>query len=93
MSSISPHFGNYAVLWGGTPILTLTNFNQDWTEYTFTETATDSSTVIAFGAYKPPGRNKLDDISVTESVVHEPASTALAMRRAPDVQGLSRMRA
>lgn len=70
--------------WNGAPVLDITPANastiRNWTEFSFTETATSASTTIRFG-----GRNWwnvfLDDVSVTAkpgtgTPVPDPASTA-----------------
>lgn len=65
------------VFWNGNLILNLTNFSQNYTLYTFTETASTSSTTIAFAGYNAPSWNGVDDVSVTASTVPEPASLVL----------------
>jgi PEP-CTERM motif len=62
--------------WDGNRILDLTNFIQPYMFYSFTETASTSSTTIAFGGYNVPAFNGLDDISVS-SAVPEPSSMIL----------------
>jgi hypothetical protein len=62
--------------WDGNLIQSLTNFVQPYTFYSFTETASSSSTTIAFGGYNVPAFNGLDDVSVG-SAAPEPSSLIL----------------
>ena len=65
-------------LWDGSLVLNLVNFGQSYTLYSFTETATSSSTSIAFAGYNPPAWNGLDDVSVDASTATpEPATMIL----------------
>ncbi len=63
------------VLWNGNVILNLTNFAQPYTLYTFTETASSSSTAIAFAGYNRPAWTSLDDVSA--SAIPEPSTVLL----------------
>ncbi len=62
--------------WDGNLIQNLTDFSQSYTFYSFTETASTSSTTIAFGGYNLPAFNGLDDISAS-SAAPEPSSMIL----------------
>ncbi|HYA14887.1 MAG TPA: PEP-CTERM sorting domain-containing protein [Syntrophales bacterium] len=67
---------DFSAYWNGTPVVNL--FNQGffgWTQYSFTETATGSSTYIAFSGREVPAYFYLDDVSVKS--VPEPASLLL----------------
>jgi len=50
-----------------------------FTQFTFTETATTSSTTLLFEGYQPPAYFYLDDVSVTVASVPEPSSVLLAL--------------
>lgn len=64
-------------LWDGTVVLgPLVNFQQGWTQYSFTKTVTSSTTTIEFAGYNVYSFNSLDDVSV-EGVVPEPSSLVL----------------
>ena len=64
--------------WGGTKIFEEKNIAADgWTEFSFIETATSNSTVLAFGLEQRSGYSGLDDISVT--AVPEPATWAMML--------------
>ena len=66
------------VFWNGNSILNLVNFAQPNTFYSFTETATTSSTTIAFAGYNTPSWNGVDDVSVMASTAApEPSSLIL----------------
>jgi hypothetical protein len=76
--------------WNGNIILNLSNqafFN--YTEYTFIEVATGTSSTIAFSGYEPPGRYNLDNVSVTSNPVPLPSALALL---APGLCGLAAIR-
>jgi hypothetical protein len=60
------------VTWDGSTVDSLTNLtNAAWVQHSFTETATSSSTTIAFTVNDSPRYLALDDVSVT--AVPEPA--------------------
>jgi len=67
--------------WGGSSIFNEKNIAPDgWTEYSFTETATSSSTLLSFGLKQVSGYSGLDDISVTPmSAVPEPSTWAMML--------------
>jgi hypothetical protein len=52
-------------------------FDADYLQYTFTFTASSSSTLLQFNAYDDPSFINLDDVSVNVASVPEPASLAL----------------
>ena len=61
---------------GGSSLLSLTNAaEQGWTYYSYTATATDSSTLLSFSHSMSPSWFVLDDVSVT--AVPEPGTLAL----------------
>ena len=56
---------DFTAKWNGTPVLALTNASaQGYTEYTFTVTATGSTSTIEFDARQDPSHWSLDNISV-----------------------------
>jgi hypothetical protein len=58
----------FQVSWGGNVIQSLLNASSfDWTNYTFTEVATTSSTVLEFSGYEVPAWYALDDVSVLDN--------------------------
>jgi hypothetical protein len=66
----------FYVSFNGTTLFTLTNAPPfDYTHYTFTGTATGSSTVLEFGFYNPPAYYYLDDVGV--NAVPEPGTLGL----------------
>jgi hypothetical protein len=80
---------DFTASWNGTPILALQNADVfGWTEYTFTETATSSSTTIQFsgGDSGGPGYYDLDDVSVT-AAVPEPSTIAILLASAAGLLG------
>ena len=68
-----------STLFSGTAPTNGTNFPSDYVQYTFTSTATSTSTVLAFSGQRTTGRGGtlLDDVSVTTSSVPEPSSLLL----------------
>jgi hypothetical protein len=61
---------DFHVLWGDVHVLDLLNSSYfDYTEYTFSETATGTSTTIAFEGRENPAWYSLDDVSVTPATV------------------------
>jgi flagellin len=79
-NSVTPP-DSFVVLWNNLPPVggTLTNVpgSTSFTEYTFTVTATGSSTNLAFDYTNPNQFFILDDVSVTPSAVSGPASLVL----------------
>jgi hypothetical protein len=70
----------FHVIWDGTiQLLALVNSDRFlYTQYTFTETASTSSTALRFGGFETPAYFYLDDVSVTgPQSVPEPASLLL----------------
>jgi hypothetical protein len=71
----------FQVSWNGTVIQDLVNASAfDWTNYTFTVTATGPTTTLQFAGYEVPAWFGLDDVSVNPAganPVPEPASLAL----------------
>jgi hypothetical protein len=66
------------LFWGGTKIFQERDIAADgWTEFSFIETATSNSTVLAFGLEQRSGYSGLDDVSVT--AVPEPATWAMML--------------
>lgn len=67
--------------WGGNSIFNQSNIAADgWTKYSFTETATSSSTLLSFGLEQISRYSGLDDISVTPtSAVPEPSTWAMML--------------
>jgi hypothetical protein len=58
----------FQVSWGGNIIQDLLNVSSfNWTNYTFTELATNSSTVLQFSGYEIPAWFGLDDVSVLDN--------------------------
>jgi hypothetical protein len=69
-----------ALSWSGTNILDLVNFTTSgWQQYSFTETASASSTTLLFGLRQDPGFSGLDDISVSTGVSAVPLPAALPL--------------
>ena len=57
---------NFTVAWNGTALQTLTNAPaQNYTEYSFTVTATGSTSTLEFAAEQNPSQWDLDNVSVT----------------------------
>jgi hypothetical protein len=68
----------FNVSWEGTPIYSNINNGFVYTELSFVETATGSSTTLEFGGYNPPSWSYLDDVSVVEvAPVPEPSTMLL----------------
>jgi hypothetical protein len=67
--------------WGGNSIFNEANIPADgWTEYSFIETATSTSTLLSFGLKQVSGYSGLDDISVSAvSGVPEPSTWAMML--------------
>jgi PEP-CTERM motif len=81
----------FYVSFNGVHLLDLTNAPQSpYTEYTFTGTATGSSTVLEFGFYNPPVYWFLDDVSV--SPIPEPGTLGLIALGALGLVGAVRKR-
>jgi hypothetical protein len=71
----------FRVRWNGQTLLDMVNVDPPttWTQYTFNNlVATGSSTELAFGERNDPGWFGLDDVSVQEFVIPEPAGLTLA---------------
>ena len=67
----------FQVIWGGATILDLVNLGTfDWTEYSYTELATSSSTSLTFGFRQDPSFMQFDDVSVQASRVPDSTFTA-----------------
>ncbi len=69
---------DFNAYWNGSSVLALTNtpaFN--YTEYTYTETATGALTTIAFEGREVPSWYALDDVSVNASTVPLPGAVVL----------------
>ncbi|MGO8746878.1 MAG: PEP-CTERM sorting domain-containing protein [Thermoguttaceae bacterium] len=76
----------FTAYWGSTPVLSLNNTGAfGWTEYSFTETATGTSTSIAFSGWDAPSFYALDDVS---AVVPEPGVLALLSFALPFLAGV-----
>jgi hypothetical protein len=74
----SPVPNDILVQFGGNTLQHLTNAPaQGYTAYTFTTTATSSSTVLSFTHQQSPSFWVLDNVSVETTTVPEPASLAL----------------
>ena len=59
---------DFQVSWAGNVVQNLSNVSAfDWTNYTFTETATSTATVLQFSGYEVPAYFALDDVSVIAS--------------------------
>ena len=57
---------DFTATWNGTPVLALTNTSgQGYTEYSYTVTATGSTSTLEFAAEQNPSQWNLDNISVT----------------------------
>ena len=70
------------VLWDGTVLLSGSVLQPVYTQYSFIEVATTSSTTISFGAYNIPSFTGLDDVDVEEYVedtAPEPGSWLFAL--------------
>jgi hypothetical protein len=81
----------FHVSFNGVTLFTLTNAPAfPYTEYTFTGTATGSSTVLEFGFYNPPSYYFLDDVSVVP--VPEPGTLGLIALGALGLVGAFRKR-
>jgi hypothetical protein len=70
---------DFNAYWNGTKVLGLVNTGSfDWTEYSLTETAAGTSTLIAFGGREVPSWYGLDDVSVVQaSTVPLPGAVVL----------------
>ena len=67
---------NFTATWNGTSLLALTNAAQSgYTEYTYTVTATGSTSTLMFAAEQKPSQWDLDNVSVTPVT---PAITAIS---------------
>ena len=68
-----------STLFSGTAPTNGTELSSDYVQYTFTSTATSTSTVLAFSGQRTTGRGGtlLDDVSVSASSVPEPSSLLL----------------
>jgi hypothetical protein len=77
--------------WDGNPVLNLTNFDQNYTFYSFDEVASSANTTIAFAGFNGPSWNYVDDVSVQGAggTIPEPATLALI---APALLGLVALR-
>jgi len=77
--SSSDSANDFHAYWNGTSVLDLVNSNSfDWTEYTYSVTATGSTTSIAFAGRENPSWYYLDDVSVNSSTsVPEPTTMLL----------------
>ena len=79
-ASVGDNPSDFSVFWDGTPLLSLSNPNTgaNWTQYTFTATATGSDTLL-FSFRDDPGWMALDNISVDccFETVPEPSSLLL----------------
>jgi hypothetical protein len=76
-----PNFYAFNAFWGGLAVLQIANGSSagfPYTLYSFTETATSSSTTILFQGFQVPGFFFLDDIVVSPTIIPEPSSLALA---------------
>ncbi|SRR6266446_1315359 len=81
----------FYVSFNGVTLFTLTNAAQfPYTHYTFTGTATGSSTVLEFGFYNPPSYYFLDDVGV--NAVPEPGTLGLIALGALGLVGALRKR-
>jgi hypothetical protein len=59
---------SFAAFWDGVPVLTLVNAGSfGYTEYTFSEVATDTTTTISFSGRDVLSFFRLDDVNVTET--------------------------
>lgn len=71
---------DFSVSWGGSviPGSVLVNAAEfAFTVYSFTVTATSTSTVLSFSGREVPAEYGLDNVSVTQNVIPEPASLSL----------------
>ena len=69
---------DFAVKWNGATVMALTNGSaQGYTQYTYTVTATGSTSVLEFDARQDPADWYLDSISVTATGVQAPAAPAI----------------
>jgi hypothetical protein len=68
-----------SLAWGGTTIFDQTNIPANgWTQYSFIETASSNSTLLAFGLRQEASSSGLDDISVA-AAVPEPSTWAMML--------------
>ncbi len=86
---------DFQAYWGGNLILDVPNSPNasNWTDYTFTEMATGTSTEIKFGFRQDPGYSAFDDVSVTPASVPEPASFIMLGTAGAALLALGRRRA
>ena len=70
---------DFTASWNGTALTTLTNAPaQNYTEYSFTVTATGSTSTLQFSAENNPSQWDLDNVSVTPVGAITPAITAIS---------------
>ena len=82
LNGARPANNRFLVQWGGVTISDIVNSGPfGYTEFTFTELATGTSTALSFSSYNAPDFYDLDDVSVNavpaNSAVPEPASLTL----------------
>jgi hypothetical protein len=69
---------DFSATWNGLTVLSLVNTNTfGYTEYSYTETATGTSTILAFAGREVPSWYELDNVSVTATATPEPKSVLL----------------
>lgn len=96
LASDSSEENQFTATWNGSTVSSQSDIGvQGYTLYSFTETATSSSTTIAFSIYNNPGYFYLDDVSVTQNpislfAVPEPSSLVLGGLGAIAVIAVSR---
>jgi hypothetical protein len=75
-SGLTPN--EVSLAWGGTTIFDQTNISANgWKQYSFIETASSNSTLLAFGLRQDEGYSGLDDVSV--AAVPEPSTWAMML--------------
>src|SRR5271170_4961578 len=73
---------DFSAIWNGQTLLSLTNAAQSgYTEYTYTVTATSSTTTLEFSAANVPSQWDLDNISLTAT--SDPAATVSSIAESP----------
>ena len=81
---------DFTALWNGQKLLALTNAAQSgYTEYTYTVTATGSTSTLQFAARNDPSHWNLDNISLTPAGTTTPTPTVSSLTESPSTGDLN----